>query len=87
MWQKYGVIQNVRHSGKRGGKFDKKATKNYVGGGFAAKKYDDTHLKKTRDFASDILFDADFILVYFLWVYLLMMLIAFYETNKPYISK
>ena len=59
MWQKYGVIQNVRHSGKRGGKFDKKATKNYVGGGFAAKKYDATHLKKTRDFASDILFDAD----------------------------
>ena len=49
----------MRHSGKRGGKFDKKATKNYVGGGFAAKKYDDTHLKKARDFASDILFDGD----------------------------
>ena len=27
IWQKYGVIQNVHHSGKRGGKTDKKSNK------------------------------------------------------------
>ena len=46
--QKYGVIQNVRHSGKRGGKTDRKVTKNYVGEGFAAKKCDATHSKKNK---------------------------------------
>ena len=46
--QKYGVIQNVRHSGKRGGKTDRKVTKNYAGEGFAAKKCDATHSKKNK---------------------------------------
>ena len=62
--QKYGAIQNVRHSGQRGGKTDRKVTKNYVGEGFAAKKCDATHskkkkTKKKRDLASDVLFDTD----------------------------
>ena len=46
--QKYGAIQNVRHSGQRGGKTDRKVTKNYVGEGFAAKKCDATHSKKNK---------------------------------------
>ena len=62
--QQYGAIQNVRHSGQRGGKTDRKVTKNYVGEGFAAKKCDATHSKKNkkqkkRDLTSDVLFDAD----------------------------
>ena len=67
-----------------------KVTKCKVGGGFAAKKCDATHSKK-RDIASYILFEWPLwcwlILLYFLWVYLLMMLLTFYETSKPYISK
>ena len=60
IWQKYRVIQNVRHSEKGRGRLTKKVTKNYVGGGFAAKKCDATHSKKNkRDFASDVLFDAN----------------------------
>ena len=51
IWQKYGVIQNVRHSGKRGGKTGKKVTKNYVAEGFTA--------KKCRDYAGDVLVDTD----------------------------
>ena len=47
----------MRHSGKRGGKVDKKVTKSDVGEGFAAKNCDATHLKKTQDFASDVLFE------------------------------
>ena len=47
--------------------------------------------KKTRYFASDVLFEWPlwwcFTLLYFLWVYLLMVSLDFYETNKPYISK
>ena len=69
----------------------KKVTKSDLGEGFAAKKCDVTHLKKTRDFASDVLFEWPlwwcFTLLYFLWVYLLMVSLDFYETNKPYISK
>ena len=59
IWQKYGAIQNVRHSGKRGGKKveKKKVTKNDVGEGFTDKKCDVTHSKKKRDFASDVLFE------------------------------
>ena len=49
-WQKYGAIQNVRHSGKRGGKVDKKVTKSDAGEGFAAKNCDATHLKKNTRF-------------------------------------
>ena len=36
----------------------KKVTKNDVGGGFPYKKRDATHSQK-RDFASDVIFDAD----------------------------
>ena len=48
IWQKYGAIQNVRHSGKRGGKKveKKKVTKNDVGEEFTDKKCDVTHSKK-----------------------------------------
>ena len=64
--QKYGVIQNVRHSGKRGGKTDRKVTKNYVGEGFAAKKCDATHSKKKKQKKNEILRVTFFlILTYF----------------------
>ena len=46
--RKVWAIQNVRHSGKRGGKFDKKVTKSDVGEEFAAKKCDVTHSKKKK---------------------------------------
>ena len=49
IWQKYGAIQNVRHSGKKGGKFDKRVTKSDVGEGFTAKKSDVIHSKKKHD--------------------------------------
>ena len=88
IWQKYGVIQNVCHSGKRGGKIDqKKVTKNYVGGGFAAKKCDATHSKEKTRFCEWRSFQCWLVLLHFLWVYLLMILLAFYKTNKPYTSK
>ena len=50
IWQKYGAIQNVRHSGKKGGKFDKRVTKSDVGEGFTAKKSDVIHSKKNTIF-------------------------------------
>ena len=72
------------------GRLTKEVTKSDVGGEDATKKGDVTHSKK-RDFSSDVLFEwllwYWLILLYFLWVYLLMMLLAFSETNKPYISK
>ena len=52
-----------------------------------SKKMQCYSLKKPRDFASDVLFDPDLFLLYSLWVYLLMMLLTFYETSKPYILK
>ena len=39
------------------GRLTKNVTKSDLGEGFAAKKCDVTHLKKTRDFASDVLFE------------------------------
>ena len=39
----------MRHSEKRRGRLTKKVTKNYVGGGFAAKKCDATHSKKKSE--------------------------------------
>ena len=61
-----------------------------VGGGVAAKKMWCYSLKK-QDFASDVLFEWPrwcwLILLYLSCVYLLMMLLAFYETSKPCISK
>ena len=64
--QKYGAIQNVRHSGQRGGKTDRKVTKNYVGEGFAAKKCDATHSKKKKKKKNEILRVTFFlILTYF----------------------
>ena len=47
--QKYGINQNVRHSGKRGGKTDRKVTKNYVGEGFAARNVMPLTRKKTKN--------------------------------------
>ena len=41
------------------GRLTKKVAKNYVRGGFAAKKSDATHSKNPRDFASDVLFNTD----------------------------
>ena len=64
-------------------KLTKKVTKSDLGGGFVAKKCDAANSKK-RDFASDVLFEWS---LYFLWVYLLVMSLAFCETNKPYRSK
>ena len=89
-WQKNGAIKNVRHSGKREERLTEKVTKSDVGERVAAKKSDVTHSKK-RDFANEVLFEWPLwcwlILLYFLWVYLLVMLLVFYEANKPYISK
>ena len=39
----------MRHSEKGRGRLTKKVTKNYVGGGFAAKKCDATHSKKKNE--------------------------------------
>ena len=72
------------------GRLTKKVAKNDVGGGVAAKKKWYHSLKKNEIlrvtcFLNDP-YDAD-LFCCFLWVYLLMILLAFYETNKPYISK
>ena len=45
-----------RASLKKEGKGKKKVTKSDVGGGLTAKKSDTTH-SKTRDFATDVLFE------------------------------
>ena len=82
IWQKYGVTQERGEE-----RLTKKVRKKYVGGGSTAKECDATHSKKKKNFARDVLLDASWLLMYFLWVYLLMMLLAFYETNKPHISK
>ena len=66
MWQKYGVIQNVRHSGKRGGKIDKNVTKKYVGGGFAAKKCDATQSKKSEILRVTFFFMLTYFAVFFM---------------------
>ena len=77
---------------KETGRLTKKVTKSDLGEGFAAKKCDATHSKK-QDFASDVLFEWPvwwcFIccILMNVFVYLLMVLLAFYETNKPNISK
>ena len=74
---------------KEEGKLKKKLQNSDVGGGVGAKKMWCYSLKK-QDFESDVLFEWPrwcwLILLYSLWVYLLMMLLAFYETNKPYIK-
>ena len=76
---------------KRGGKVDKKRNKKWRRGRVRSQKMWCHSLKKKRDFVSDVLFEWllwwCFILLYFLWVYLLMVSLDFYETNKPYISK
>ena len=51
------------------GRLTKKVTKHYVGGGFAAKKCVATHSRKTRDFAIDVLCDADFFCCFFMSVF------------------
>ena len=56
IWQKYGAIENVRHSGKKGRKADRKLTQSDGGGRVAANKGDSTH-SKNRDFTSDVLFE------------------------------
>ena len=71
------------------GNLTKKVTKSDIGGRVTDKKSDTIHSKKL-DFASDVLFEWPLwcwlILLFFMSV-LLMMLLACYETNKPYISK
>ena len=54
IWPNYGAIQNVRHSGKRGGEVEKKEQKSDVVGGVSAKKMWCYSLKK-QDFASDVM--------------------------------
>ena len=76
IWQKYGVIQNVRHSGKRGGKTDKKSNKKLRRGR--------VHSQKTLRLCRWCSCWHWLILLYFLWVYLLMLL-AFYETFRLHI--
>ena len=75
---------------KEEGKLIKKQQNNDVGRGVAAKKMWCYSLKK-QDFASGVLFEWPRwcwrILLYLSWVYLLMMLLPFYETSKSYISK
>ena len=74
------------------GRLAKKGNKSDVRGRSQSKKCNATHSKKPQDFASDVCFFEWPLwcwlnLLYFLWVYLLMMSLAFYETNNPYISK
>ena len=85
IWQKYEAIQNVHHSEKREGRIDKKMRKSDVGEGFATKKCDATHSKK-RFCKWSSFWMTPMMMFYFaafLWVYLLMILLAFCETNKP----
>ena len=76
---------------KEKGRLAKKVTKSDIGGGFAAKKCDATHPKKPPRFCEWRSFWMTpmmmFYFAVFLWVYLLIMLSAFYGANKPYISK
>ena len=68
----------------------KNVTKSDVGEGFAAKTCDATHSKKTRFREWRSFWMAPMMMFYFaifLIVYLLMVSLDFYETNKPYISK
>ena len=76
IWQKYWVIQNVRHSGKRGGKTDKKRNKKLRRGR--------VHSQKTLRLCRWCSCWHWLVLLYFLWVYLLMLL-AFYETFRLHI--
>ena len=90
IWQNHVWSHSKRASLKKEGKvgWQIKVTKSDVGEGFAAENVMGL-TQKNRDIASDVLFEWTlwcFILLYYLWVYLLMLL-AFYETNKPYISK
>ena len=73
IWQTYGATQNMLNLEKRG-KVDKKVTKTDAVGAVTTKKSDATQWEWP--------FWCWIILLYFLWVYLLILL-AFYETNKP----
>ena len=68
----------------------KNVRKSDVGEGFAAKKCDVTHSKKTRFCEWRSFWMALMMMFYiavFLWVYLLTVSLDFYETNKSYIIK
>ena len=76
---------------RREGRLTKKSNKKWRRERVRSQKMWCHSLKKPRDFWGDVLFKWPlwwcFTLLFFLWVYLLMMLLAFYKTNKPYISK
>ena len=59
----------MRHSEKRGGKIDKKVTKNYVGGGFAAKKCDAIYSKNPEILRMTFFFMLTYFVVFFMSVF------------------
>ena len=91
IWQKYGAVQNVRQSGKRGERVDKKRNKKWRRGSVRSQKMWCHSLRKNENFRVTFFLNSRYDDVLLCCIFyeriLLMVSLDFHETNKPYISK